>query len=136
MEHMSKRPRSIKGELRAKQSSEATRRAEGTEILAPDHMTTRCGVQVVELEQRIEVLKECREAQAELGQAVAQRRGGGRLPERRPGSEARGLELKERVITSVAVGSPGGGEVGPLPTPTPTLVPPPQLQPRLQRFPP
>ena len=42
-----------------------------------NYMTTRWGVQVVELEQRIEVLKECREAQAELGQAVAQRRGGG-----------------------------------------------------------
>ena len=67
MEHMSKRPRSIKEELRANQSSEAKRRAEGTEILVPNYMTTRWGVQVVELEQRIEVLKECREAQAESG---------------------------------------------------------------------
>ena len=106
VEHMSKRPRLIKEELRVKQSSEAKRRAEGTEILAPNYMTTRWVVQVVELEQRIEVLKECREAQAELGQAVAQRRGGGRSPERRPGSEARGVELKERAITSVAMGSP------------------------------
>ena len=65
MEHMSKLPRSIKGELRAKQSSEAKRRAEGTEILAPKYMTTRWGVQVVELEQRTEVQQECREAQAE-----------------------------------------------------------------------
>ena len=134
MEHMSKRPWLIKEGLRAKQSSEAKRSAEGTEILAPNYMTTRWGVQVVELEQRIEVLKECREAQAELGQAVAQRRGGGRSPERRPGSEARGVELKERVDTSVAVGSPGGA-VGPIPTLTPTLVPPRQLQPGLQRFP-
>ena len=77
VEHMSNRPRSIKEELRAKQISEAERRAEGTQILAPNYMTTRWGVQVVELEQRIEVLKECREAQAELGQAVAQTRGGG-----------------------------------------------------------
>ena len=77
MEHMSKRPWLIKEGLRAKQSSEDKRRAEGTEILAPNYMTTRWGVQVVELEQRIEVLKECREAQAELGQAVAQRRGWG-----------------------------------------------------------
>ena len=77
VEHMTERPRSIKEELRAKQSSEAKRRAEGTEILAPNYMSTRWGVQVVELEQRIEVLKQCREAQAELGQAVAQRRGGG-----------------------------------------------------------
>ena len=65
------------GELREKQSSEARRRGEGTEILAPNYMTTRRGVQVVELEQRIEVLKECREAQAELGQAFAQKRGWG-----------------------------------------------------------
>ena len=43
-------------------------------------------------------------------------------PERRPGSEARGVELKEEVLTSVAVGSPGGA-VGPIPTLTPTLVP-------------
>ena len=57
----------------------------------------------MELEQRIEVLKECREAQAELRQAVAQRRGGGRSPERRPGSEARGVELKERAYVG------GGG---------------------------
>ena len=73
-EHRSNHPRLIKGELRARQSSEAKRRAEGSEILLHDH---EVGVQVVELEQRIEVLKECREAQAELGQAVAQRRGGG-----------------------------------------------------------
>ena len=72
---MSKRSRSIKEELRAKQSSEAKRRAEGTEILAPNYMTTGWGVQVVEPEQIIEVPKECREAQEELGQAVAQRRG-------------------------------------------------------------
>ena len=90
MEHMSKRPRSIKEELGAKQSSDAKRRAQGTKILAPNYMTTRWGVQVVELQQRIEVLKECPEAQAELGQAVAQGRGGGRSPERRPGSDARG----------------------------------------------
>ena len=77
MEHMSKRPRSIKEELRAKQSSEAKRRAEGTKILAPNYMTTRWGVQMVDLEQRIKGLKECREAQAELGQAVAQRTGWG-----------------------------------------------------------
>ena len=77
VEHMSKGPWPIKEELRAKQSSEVKSMAEGTEILAPNYMTTRWGVQVVELEQRIEVLKECREAQAGLGQAVAQRRGGG-----------------------------------------------------------
>ena len=35
-------------------------------------MTTRWGVQVAEFEQRIEVLKEYPEAQAGLGQAVAQ----------------------------------------------------------------
>ena len=75
VEHISNRPRLIKEELRAKQSSEPKRRAEGTEILAPNYMTTRWGVQVVELDQRIEVLKECREAQAELGQTVSQRRG-------------------------------------------------------------
>ena len=77
VEHMSNRPWLIREELTAKQSSESKRRAEGTEILAPNYMTTRWGVQVVELEQSIEVLKECREAQAELGQAVAQRSGGG-----------------------------------------------------------
>ena len=44
---------------------------------APNYMNTRWGVQGLELAQRIEVLKECREAQAELGQAVAQRRGWG-----------------------------------------------------------
>ena len=74
MEHISNHPWLIREELRAKQSSEAKRRAEGTEILAPNYMTSRLGVRVV---QRIEVLKECREAQAELGQAVAQRRGWG-----------------------------------------------------------
>ena len=63
--------------MRGKQSSEAKRRAAGTEILAPKYMTTRWGVQVVELEQRIEVLKQSREAPAELGQAVARRRGWG-----------------------------------------------------------
>ena len=77
MEHMSNRQWLIREELRVKQSSEAKRRAEGTEILAPNYMTTRWGVQVVQLEQRIEVLNECREAQAELGQAVAQRGDGG-----------------------------------------------------------
>ena len=40
MEHISKRPRSIKEELRPKQSSGAKRRAEGTEILAPNYMST------------------------------------------------------------------------------------------------
>ena len=77
MEHMSNRPWSIREELRAKQSSDAKRRAEGTEMLAPTYMTTRWGVEVVELEKRFEVLKECREAQAELGQTVSQRRGWG-----------------------------------------------------------
>ena len=56
VEHMSNRPWSIREELRAKQSSEAKRRAEGPEILAPKDMNTKWGVQVVELEQRIEVL--------------------------------------------------------------------------------
>ena len=77
MEHMSNRPWLIREELRAKQSKEAKRRAEATEILRHSYMNTWWGVQVVELEQIIEVLKECREAQAELGQAVAQRRGWG-----------------------------------------------------------
>ena len=40
--------------------------AEGTEILAPNYMTTRCVVQVVELEQRTDVLTECREGQAKI----------------------------------------------------------------------
>ena len=77
VEHTTNRPWLIRDELRAKQKSEARRRAEGTEILAPNNGTTRWGVQVVELEQRIEVTKECREAQAELSQAVAQTGGMG-----------------------------------------------------------
>ena len=67
-EHISNRPWLIRDELRTKQISEARRRAETTENLAPKYMTTRWGVQLVELEQRIEVLKECGEAQAEIGQ--------------------------------------------------------------------
>ena len=69
MEHMSNRPWLIRDELMAKQSSEAKK--------TTNYMTTRWGVQVVELEKRIEVLKDCRGAQAELGQAVAQMRGAG-----------------------------------------------------------
>ena len=68
---MSNHPWLIREELSAKQSSEAKRRTERTEILAENYMTTRWVGQVIELEKKLEVLNECREAQAGLGQAVA-----------------------------------------------------------------
>ena len=49
-------PKGIKGELRAKREREAPRRAEGAREPTPDYMASGMGLQVVELEGRLEVM--------------------------------------------------------------------------------
>ena len=67
-------PKGIKGELRATREREALRRAEGAGQPTLDHMATGMGLQVVELEGRLEVMKESQEERQilEIGQAAPQ----------------------------------------------------------------
>ena len=53
-------PKGIKGKLRAKKEREALRGAEGAGEQTPDYMASGMGLQVVELEGRLEVIKEAR----------------------------------------------------------------------------
>ena len=54
-------PKGIKGELRAKREREALRMEVGVGEPTPDYMASGMGLQVVELEGRLEVMKESQE---------------------------------------------------------------------------
>ena len=54
-------PKVIKGELRAKREREALRSAEGAGEPTPDYMASGMGMQVVELEGRLGVMKQSQE---------------------------------------------------------------------------
>ena len=60
--------------MRAKREREALRRAEGAGEPTPDYMGSGMGMQVVELEGRLEVMKESQEERQifEIGQAATQ----------------------------------------------------------------
>ena len=64
----------MKGELRAKREREALRRAEGAGEQTPDYIASGMGLQVVELECRLELMKKSQEERQilEICQAAPQ----------------------------------------------------------------
>ena len=97
----------IKGELRAKTEREALRRAEGAGEPTPDYMASGMGLQVVELEGRLEVMKKNQEGRQilEIGQAAPQ------SPSEQPGeTEMEGRwDSERRPANGMILRRPEGG---------------------------
>ena len=100
-------PKGIKGELRARREREALRRAYGAGDLTPDYMACGMGMQVVELQGRLEVLKGSEEERQilEIGQEAPQ------SPSTQPGeTEMEGRrDFERRPANGVIVRRPEGG---------------------------